>query len=421
MDREAASTESKDEDSEDEAESQDVTSAYNERVGLLIEILLFFTSGIGASLCYIATLSSLVFFEGCYGPNSYVFLNLATFFPLVPVALAQARYDQEYDMKIGSFRTFYFRGLAGFLVSAVFVALIPSTSNIEELLVCTTFLGVSGAVLQGTLNQMASFVSDDPRLKASVSAGLQSSALLTLIISLLSGFGSSENTSGMFSFFYTIAGLQCASFGSFLLLIYNSRKVSDAMTRRDSSLSVALMEMDGGEEMHNYPVEMEYGQIWEKTSLCCITLMFTLVPSFLVGSWFTHINSENMMLPQILFYTRIISDLFGRLVTIKVRPSSTRFLFFLSLIRLLVVLAFFINASTNWFPQRDIVSTILVALISFTSGYLVTGCFQLGPSMLPPEQLERSVTKQASLLNVAFSISAVIGISSSLVLASIGL
>eukprot|EP00567_Pseudictyota_dubia_P014667 CAMPEP_0197459226 /NCGR_PEP_ID=MMETSP1175-20131217/50829_1 /TAXON_ID=1003142 /ORGANISM="Triceratium dubium, Strain CCMP147" /LENGTH=131 /DNA_ID=CAMNT_0042994041 /DNA_START=47 /DNA_END=438 /DNA_ORIENTATION=+ len=82
----------------------------------LWEVLLFLSCGMGASLCYTATLSSLVYFKAEYGPASFVYLNLAVFFPLLPVSVAQAKWDHEHDIQYGSGATFLFRGVVGFAV-----------------------------------------------------------------------------------------------------------------------------------------------------------------------------------------------------------------------------------------------------------------------------------------------------------------
>ena len=84
-----------------------------------LEIVLFFFSGLGSSLCYIATLSSLVFYKSAYGAQSYIYINLAVFLPLLPVAIAQARYDQGVDRLVGSANAFLCRGIVGHVLSNV--------------------------------------------------------------------------------------------------------------------------------------------------------------------------------------------------------------------------------------------------------------------------------------------------------------
>lgn len=131
------------------------------------------------------------------------------------------------------------------------------------------------------------------------------------------------------------------------------------------------------------------------------------------------IKTHNEMLPKILFYVRIGSDFISRFFAGCKPPSSTRELIFISVCRLFLVVAFFVNASSVASQYGDMFSIALVANIAFGSGYLVTGCYQLAPLQLPEEAKETNAAKQAALLNLAFSFSALIGVLSSLVLANL--
>lgn len=187
--------------------------------------------------------------------------------------------------------------------------------------------------------------------------------------------------------------------------------------------------------------------LWYYSQSCCVTLAFTLAPSFLVGSWFTRVQTDWMELAQILFYVRIGSDLVGRFATMVLPPPSGPFamqcLLWTAALRCVAVLVFFLNAGqilpllwstgknssnngeelyrTNDQSSRDYLSIVLVATIAFFSGYLVTSCYQLAPQQLPPEARPLYLAKQASLLTVAFSVSALTGLITSFVLIIIGL
>merc|ERR1712232_1273984 len=192
--------------------------------------------------------------------------------------------------------------------------------------------------------------------------------------------------------------------------------------------------------------DLTYEQLFHITSKCCYTLILTLISSFLVGSWFTHVQTNLMVLPQILFYTRIGCDFLGRIITFlpAMKPKSINNLFIISVMRLLPVILFFINSSSSTTTMTTIstlsnnndannddnnnlsigkkllysdqLTIFLAATIAFSSGYQVTGCFQLAPELLSLQQRDRNVSKQTSLLNVAFSIAAFCGITISLLL-----
>jgi len=171
-------------------------------------------------------------------------------------------------------------------------------------------------------------------------------------------------------------------------------------------------------------MELSLTELWNRTKDCCSILVVTLVPSFLVGSWFTQVKTNWAALASWLFYVRIGSDLLGRLVIIILPPRSVRCLQTLSSVRLLFVVAFFLNARQSLRLQgmvADLLSLFLVTIISSLSGYLVTGGYQLAPLNLDIEIRSTNAPKQASLLTVAFAVSATIGVLSSFVLMGIGI
>mmetsp|Transcript_16908 Transcript_16908/g.33746 ORF Transcript_16908/g.33746 Transcript_16908/m.33746 type:complete len:498 (-) Transcript_16908:4-1497(-) len=437
------------------------TSRTTRHAASKLEVLLFFFCGLGSSLCYIATLSSLVYFKAQYGNESYIYLNLAIYLPLLPVSIAQARYDQDVDRIVGSFNAYLCRGVVGFALSVVALMLIPQRYGLGWVCTLSALIGTSGAILQGILYQMSSFVStcstSSGHLKAAVAAGIQASALLCLAVSILTGFGSSASDTqhDLRRFNYVICIVETLISGLFFVLMGHSRRVHTAMLRRDSSLSLVdqfglvtdggdggITEGDGApllltEDLNvegfyenersnqaavpSQSVELTYPQLWRCSSRCCVSLLLTLVPSFLVASWFTKVKTDFVVLPQVLFYCRIISDFASRLLTLYKAPSSQRELLMLSGCRLILVVLFFVNAMFKIFPHRDALSVCLVCTIAFGSGYLVTGAYQLAPTALPIQLRERNVTKQAAFLNLAFSVSALLGLFLSLSLAGLGL
>ena len=437
-----------------------------------LEIVLFFFSGLGSSLCYIATLSSLVFYKSTYGAQSYIYINLAVFLPLLPVAIAQARYDQGVDRLVGSANAFLCRGIVGYVLSIGALASIPLRSDGGLIFVCLpcVVIGAAGAILQGILYQMTSFVSANcaastQSLKASVAAGIQASALVALLVSVGTGFGSSadDTVADLRHFNAMICLLETCIMGLFVFLMIHSRRISHAMVQRDSSISLVndffnpsgdSITVNGPEPPDETPLlqgagdeddecsgnssssyeeedpdrpsvpqtgELTYRQIWKYSSRCFASLLLTLAPSFLIASWFTKVQTELMMLPQILFYVRIISDFSSRLLTVYKSPASQTELLTLACCRLVLVVVFFVNATYPVFPHRDALSISLVCIIAFGSGYLVTGTYQLAPSALPGRYRERNTVKQAAALNLGFAVSALLGLFVSLSLDGLGL
>ncbi len=482
-----------------ESSEEDGNRNFGTKGGILLEQILFFLAGLGSSIGYIATLSSLVYFKVLFGANSFVYLNCAVFLPLLPISVAQAIWDSKFDLLYFSRVTFLVRCVLGygFVVSGTIGMVIFSHrsggSGLEWVICWALLQGIGGAVLFGQLNQLASFVgslhqyqtpettsgtgnashddtmpstsSDESEMlpkkfKATVSAGVQASALVVLLASITSGFGT-MNAAYFSKFLVRILQVEVLCFVAFLWLLVARPRIQVSFLRRDSSMrelnrysseidefqellspwqqnddsnDVALRSPllprstssgDTSNQDTNEPTMLSLRSLFYHSKLSCIGMALTLVPSFLVGSWFTRVQTDWMELAQILFYVRIGSDLVGRFATILMPPPSIKCVIATAGLRCIAVVAFFFNAETKiplgpW--DRDALSICLVAFIAFFSGYLVTSCYQLAPQELPMTPLVRSanVAKQSSLLTVAFSVSAIGGLVTSFVLISIG-
>jgi hypothetical protein len=503
---------------------------------LFLDQTLFFLAGLGSSVGYISSLSSLVFFQQLFGNNFFVVLNLAVYLPLVPISVAQAMLDQKYDLYFETQRTFVVRAITGYGLAAFgtiqLAVIIARASNHHAhpmWVVTGAFLqGLGGAILYGQLNQLASFVttvgldenldaveSDGGRtvthnrsFKAAVSAGVQASAFVVLLLSYASGFGTMNGDRFPF-FLWMILIVMVFCFLCVLWLLLLRPRVRDSMIHRDStmgwlpetqtplSLSIydnpennnqispleqplllttqgersnslrvvssnllstnsstgqpELLALGRTQSQATAPSEYDYNvnistselpfiSIWKYSQRCCFVLAMTLIPSFLIGSWFTRIRTQWMELPQILFYVRIGMDLVGRLATVLPTCEVTRsnearhvatsdrdamtWLVWIALSRWIFVILFFVNSSLDirvLETYQDTLSITLVAAISFLSGYLVTTCYQLAPGELPFTNRTFNVTKQASVLTVAFAFSALSGLLSSFVLIGIGI
>jgi hypothetical protein len=394
----------------------DTNDDTNTSSSMLLEQVLFFGCGLGSSLGYIATLSSLVYFKILYGPNSFVDLNVAVYVPLLPISLAQARWDQYMDQQFRSRRTFLVRGMVGFalvLWGTIQMALHTSntTSNLVSLIGNALLQGIGGAILYGQLNQMVSFHdNDDGRLKATVSAGVQSSALVVLVVSIATGFGT-HNAERFSLFLFVIVAIEWLCFAMFLWLLTKLPSVAASMIRRDSSIRLLcddddddpLLDSDNNDtevpliRRSSSDMELSFKELWTHSRSCCLVLIVTLVPSFLVGSWFTRVQTDWMALAQVFFYVRIGADLLWRLATIIMPPRSIACVTWTAVLRVVPVILFFqhanVTTTTSSSRTSDAISIVLVAVISFFSGYLVTACFQLAPQGLQLGQASESLDR----------------------------
>jgi len=473
--------------------------------GIVLEQILFFLAGLGSSIGYIATLSSLVYFKVLFGANSFVYLNCAVFLPLLPISVAQAIWDSQFDLLWESRVTFLVRGVLGYgfvIVGTIGMVVfahresqdaidrnLPNETGLEWVICWALLQGIGGAILFGQLNQLASFVgtlhrnqtfgrinntdtttivnNSDPstsdeneilpkKFKATVSAGVQASALVVLLASISSGFGT-MNATYFSEFLIRIVQVEGLCFVAFLWLLMARPRIQVSMMRRDSSmremtrvssdgfqdivtpwedednveantsrLRLPLLPPSPGSQSSDEVTMLSLRALLYYSRMPCLGMALTLVPSFLVGSWFTRVQTDWMELAQILFYMRIGSDLIGRFATILVPPPSMECVILTAAVRCIAVVVFFANASSK-IPLReqrdnDALSIGLVAFIAFCSGYLVTSCYQLAPQQLPESPIVRAanVAKQSSLLTVAFSISAIGGLVTSFILVAIG-
>lgn len=473
-------------------------SCWSTAGGLLLEQVLFFLAGMGSSIGYIATLSSLVYFDVMFGANSFVYLNCAVFLPLLPISIAQAIYDSRFDLLYQSRVTYLVRVILGygFVIGGTlgmlsfangqnhsnydvsFEIFETRKEGLRQVIMCALLQGIGGAVLFGQLNQLASFVgslnqntnnSDEnealpKKFKATVAAGVQASALVVLLASFGSDF-LPINGNFFANFLVRIIQVEFLCFFASLWLLLARPRIQVSMLRRDTSmrelnessstdleefhqllspsppsqqdddddddycmlqsLSASASSSSNGSSGSNTATMLTLQKLLYHSRLSCLGMGLTLVPSFLVGSWFTHVQTNWMELAQVLFYVRIGSDLVGRFATILVPPSSIKCVVWMAALRWIAVVAFFANASGNMSldPRgRDALSIVLVALLAFFSGYLVTSCYQLAPQQLPgpPWARAANVAKQSSLLTVAFSVSAIVGLVTSFFLVALG-
>jgi MFS family permease len=202
----------------------------------VIETLLFFLSAVGCTIGCTAVLSNLVFYSDTLGLDSFLFLNVAVFAPMLPVTLAQALWDAKFDRRFQSLKSFLFRGTVGFFVTLLCLLLLPwASQSLVHLTVTSVFLGLSSAVLHGMLKQMASFVYPHcGRSSASVNAGMQASGLLVLAVSLTYGFGGCTSKEGLNWFYNTIAAMLIVCWCCFQALLMCSHGVAQSMQRRDA-------------------------------------------------------------------------------------------------------------------------------------------------------------------------------------------
>jgi Nucleoside transporter len=360
-----------------------IISTPSNRRARVEETFLLFLCAVGCTIGWTAVLSNLVFYTETLGVNSFLYLNLCTFAPLLPISIAQTLYDADFDRHFTSLRSFAVRGNVGFAVTLVSVILMAPASANQSLIqvsLLSLCLGTASGILQGALKQMSSFVYPGcGRLAASVNAGLQASAVCVLLVSLATPRKiSGDNASWPYHFYAAIAVLVALCWLGFRRLMTRSRDVYRSMLRRDSSIQLSALEQededsedddtcripesgeqdpidaiisgpmssgsteeggdDDDDEQMDQPLLSSLGGpipqgvstmteiFWTSWPLCLATFS-TVASSMAVASWFNRVPSAHpgmvKILPQLLFYTRLFADLLSRPCTLWLpRPDE---------------------------------------------------------------------------------------------------
>jgi len=455
------------------------------------EVLLFFTSAVGCTLGWTSVLSNLVFYTDTLGVNSYLYLNVGIYAPMFPITIAQTLWDADFDREFTSLKSFGWRGSVGFGATILATLGMAPASLSHSLLYVTLLafgLGTSSGILHGALKQMASFVYPGcGRLTAAVTAGLQASALVVLIVSLLASRCSTNQQNRLYIFYGIIAVLVGVSWIGFQRLMTHSKDVYRSMIRRDSSIQLAAMPSSGIEDegVDDYETTFGYAtdgntdpdnhldqplllnqdtapsfdlhdsmptmrqQFYQTWPLCLATFL-TVASSMAVASWFNRVPSANPNLPQVLFYTRLFSDLLARPATLwlpreeaatpdnsndnnNFQRRSLVGLLMLTFVRLLFVPYFFwytLTTQRSTYPNSTLHGDIAMVLgvfgFAFSSGFVTTWIYQLAPRYCRTAQghltdSDAILLQQTNLLNVWFSGSVLVGVVGSLVLTSISM
>lgn len=313
----------------------------------------------------------------------------------------------------------------------------------------------ASAVLHGMLKQMAAFIYPGcGRLAAAVAAGMQASAIPVLIVSLISGFGRDESSSGIQLFYFSVAFLLLYSWGCFQIIVTRSPSVNASMRTRDSFLSeissvesesesrpilenetnqeveefvdndFIIPETDSSQEEYVdneaitseaiYQEELSSWKLLKKSQSACFVMIMTIASSMSVASCLNRVQSQNPSneaFPQVLFYTRLIADLLSRPATLyrTHQSDSMSKLVLVAILRLGFVPIFFLYILNHDIPKNDVAAVIGIFIFAFTSGYLATSSYQIAPLLLDEQERELNSSRQTGLINVCFSASILLG------------
>lgn len=399
----------------------------------LPETLLFFFAAVGCTVSWTAVLSQLVFYTQSLGPGSYLWLNVAVYFPMLPVSVLQTFFDDQFDRKYQSRISFTFRGTVGYTLTAVCTALLPLASDsLLFLASLSLLLGSASAVLHGMLKQLATLLYPDcGRLTAAVTAGMQASALFVLIASASSS--SAQDKLFMIWWFYSeIVVLVLACWLCFLGTVWKSPGISSQLVERDSMLLQTPLLPGTNEQAPLFvspqvPADLNqwdnavvprlsFARLCRVSWTVLLSISFTVGSSMMVASWFNRVPTTRLAyLPDLLFYTRLFADLLGRPATLLWTPSSRWGLLAMATLRIFLVPLFFwyVAHPSSWTRAIDVLAVVLVGVFAVSSGFLATVSYQMAPTLLSDEERAANSQVQTSLINVSFGAAVVVGLAAS--------
>ena len=421
---------------------QNASSPTSSLLARSTESMLYFCAAIGSTLSWIAVLSNVVIYTNTLGADSYLYLQLVLYVPLLPVTMAQAFWDAAFDHKYPVY-SYWFRAALGYGSTVVGLLLLPNSRSLVAVCTVNLILGMASAVLQGMLKQMGSSTiccsyATTPTITAAVTAGQQAAAIVCGMVALgvrpASGNRDAaqdiDNVHDYLQYFYRwIAFLvficwTCCQGILTMMLRHRPEPTEDEIDARpatpptpeltapllpqrqtadlesisklqevekEDSLSPAssLQQRGGSAEQEADTLTsapISYTTLWSITWRigCCLGL--TVASSMAVASWFNRIPSSSRTddLAQTLVYTRLIADLFGRPLTLwrHVQVSNTHSLVKWTVVRVAVGIPLLVAYCATDVLRNDTIVLVGVALFSLSSGFLATSCYQSAPKEL---------------------------------------
>ena len=164
-------------------------------------------------------------------------------------------------------------------------------------------------------------------------------------------------------------------------------------------------------------VSKERNEVWTKVKPLCVALFLTMSTSVFQSAFFAYCKSPHgRNIEQILYFTRLFSDLAGRPLSLLPRPMFIRTpqqVVSASYARLILFFSFFIYVfAPQYFfflPQNDVLICVIVGIFSVINGYFAVIIYEYASN----EVLYMGKTAQnfaTALLNITFQFSAFLAV-----------
>eukprot|EP00518_Triparma_eleuthera_P018358 CAMPEP_0197563174 /NCGR_PEP_ID=MMETSP1320-20131121/28249_1 /TAXON_ID=91990 /ORGANISM="Bolidomonas sp., Strain RCC2347" /LENGTH=470 /DNA_ID=CAMNT_0043124963 /DNA_START=188 /DNA_END=1597 /DNA_ORIENTATION=+ len=362
-----------------------------------------------------------------FGPDFFVYLNTAFYLPGLPVSSLQLLWDEQYDLRYGISRLFPFRMMFSLVSMAVTMFAFPN-ANRDFLLLLTALLGIFTWTAHGTLTPMAGLF--PRRAVGFLQFGFQlPNAFALLGVMVLGMYGACDTdipkvyTLDKRVVFYGISGtlaligVVCTARLSCMRITREAQGQYQKDLADDSARSSGSLGSEEDQEEEDEDDDVESGRkpllrgmgnggfgspsklrrsativdqnpVLATVRLHRYVLFATIFSSIFSGSFFSKVPSVNgpgAGLGQILYFTRLFSDLLGRIFTFLPRKFLTvTHLTIICILRLLLLVIFFLYV-LGLTPKNDVFITALVGVCAFQSGYNAVLVYELAGAKVADE------------------------------------
>lgn len=405
------------------------------------------------------SLGSLIsYYKLAYSANFYVKLYCAYYFPGLPVALMQMKYDYYFDLKYGASRMFLWRGLGSFVCMILILISMVWIRNPYLLVFMFVLLGICGWLCHGTASMLASMY---PATAITyLQTGFRCPEIYTISAVAVLQLGREATQSHLVIFYILTAVVVSVGMFSWLFVVTSSTSMKYFElkdTRMQSMADTEKLPLIGISQRNNinsstgcsivihpnadaslYEPQVK-PKFWlkanhdvdsmnsMKTKLynevlpLCFALIITIWCSIFQASFYAYVDSpKGRDIEQILYFVRLFADLLGRPLARFWRPWYLRHnhqVLMGALFRIALMLLFFAYLFIDALPRSDLFACILVGSFSILSGYFTVLIYEYASH----DGLDGAAQIYATqLLNISFQIAAFTAVFLSVIITSTG-
>lgn len=415
---------------------------------------LFMIISFGYMLPWTSLGSLISYYKYTYSASFYVKLYCAYYLPGLPVALLQNYLDRYLDARFGSYKTYLFRGgFAYIFMIAILLSLVWAQDS-NCLIFLFAMLGICGWLCHGTASMLASMY--PPSTIAYLQTGFRCPEIYTVIIVSALNIGKSPARHDLNIFFVMTAIVVSTGLWSWIYVINGSeaqkyfeskdRRLNNTNNNDDDPEIEPLTKPYQASESNEaalhiqphataYPIDSKHDlnhtsiwsddphtkqkvtwevEVYRDVKILCIALFVTMFCSIFQAAFFAFVDSKKQRnIEQILYFVRLFCDLLGRPLTRLKRPwflKKKEHVLKGALLRVLIMVVFFLYISVPSFPQSDFFIIFIVAIFSVLAGYFTVLIYEFACKDYADEKKRTFAT---SLLNISFQLAAFTSVISS--------